>query len=119
MNKGFGIITALLVFSIAFCMSGTVLCRERSGYAQENERYAALEADYLARTKGILENAGYRNSGVTITWTREDGGLRSYLVKIHHRKIECLGDDELEELTERLCGGELSGEAKAFRIIYI
>lgn len=119
MNRGFGIITALLVFSISFCMSGTVLCRERSGYAQENERYAALEADYLARTKGILEDAGYRNSGVTITWTREGDGARSYLVEIHHREIGCLDDEELEELTESLCRGELSGEAKAFRIVYI
>ena len=43
MNRGFGMITALLVLTIAFCVSGTVMSKEKSDYAQENEMYAALE----------------------------------------------------------------------------
>lgn len=117
MNRRFGMITALLVLAIAFCISGTVMSKERIDYTQENERYAALEADFLARTRAILEDEGYRDSGVTITWTRE-GGARSYLVEIHHRGIRRLGDDELERLTESLCGGELDGEVQEFFIIY-
>lgn len=117
MNRGFGMITALLVLTIALCVSGTVMSRERIDYTQENERYEALEREFLARTRTILEDEGYRDSGVTITWTRE-GGARSYLVEIHHRGIVGLGDDELEKLTESLCGGELSGEAQELLIIY-
>lgn len=117
MNRGFGVITVLLTLTIAFCVSGTVLCRERSGWAQENERYAALEADFLVRTRAILEDEGYRDSGVTITWTREGGGERSYFVEIHHRGIRRLGEDERESLTRSLCSGELGGEATLF-IVY-
>ena len=117
MNRGFGMITALLVLTIAFCVNGTVMSKEGNDYTQENERYAALEADFLARTRVILEDEGYRDSGVTITWTRE-GGVRSYLVEIHHRGIRGLGDDELEKLTESLCGGELGGEAQELLIIF-
>ncbi|MDE7246251.1 MAG: hypothetical protein K2N43_00015 [Lachnospiraceae bacterium] len=118
MNRGFGMITALLVLTIAFCVSGTVMSRERDDNTQENERYAALEADFLARTRAILEDAGYHDSGVTLTWTREGGGVRSYLVEIHHRGIGYLGDDEREQLTESLCGGELGKEAEALLVVY-
>ena len=87
MNRGFGMITALLVLTIAFCVSGTVMSKEKSDYAQENEMYAALEDEFLVRARTVLENEGYRDSGVTLTWTREGGGERSYLVEIHHRGI--------------------------------
>lgn len=119
MNRGFGMITALLVLVTAFCMCGTVLSKERSDYTQENEKYAALEADFLARTKAILEDAGYCDSGVTVTWTREGGGARSYFVEIHHRGIGYLGDDERERLTKSLCGAALAGEAEEILIVYI
>lgn len=117
MNRGFGMITALLTLTIAFCVSGTVMCKERNEYAQENERYEALETEFLVRTKAILEDEGYCDSGVTITWTRERGGARRYFVEIHHRGIGYLGDDERERLTESLYGGELAGEA-ALLIFY-
>ncbi len=119
MNRRFGMITMLLTLTIAFCVSGTVMSKERSGYTEENERYAALEAEFLARARVILEDEGYRDSGVTITWTREGGGARSYFVEIHHRRIGGLGDDERERLSENLCSGKLGGEAQALHIIYI
>lgn len=116
MKKGFVLITALLVFTIAFCVSGTVMSKERDDYTQKNERYAALEEEFLARTRVVLEGEGYHDSGVTLTWTRE-GGERSYLVEIHHRGIDCLDEAERERLTESLYGGELAGDA-ALLIVY-
>lgn len=118
MSRGFGMITALLTLTIAFCVSGTVMGKEQIDYTQENEKYAALEEAFLVRTRAILEDEGYRDSGVTITWTRE-GGTRSYLVEIHHRGIRYLGDDEREKLTESLCRGELGEEAEELLIVYI
>lgn len=118
MKKGFGLITALLTLTITFCAGGTVMSKERDDYTRENERYAALEGEFLLRTRDILEREGYHDSGITITWTRE-GGERSYLVEIHHRKIANLGDEERERLTESLYGGGLSGEAEEILIIYI
>ena len=118
MNRGLSMITALLVLAAAFCVSGTVLGRERSGYTQENERYALLEDAFTERTKGILEERGYRNSGVTVTWTRENGGARSYRVEIHHRGIGSLDDDGKKRLTEELYCEEFYGEVEELSIIY-
>lgn len=119
MKRGFGMMTALLTLTIAFCVGGTVMSKERIDYTQENKKYAALEEDFLARTRAILEDEGYCDSGVTITWTRESGGARSYLVEIHHRGIGRLGDDERERLTESLCGGKLGEETEKLLIVFI
>lgn len=119
MKKGFGLITALLTLTIAFCAGGTVMSKERDDFAQENERYAALEGEFLSRTRNFLESEGYHDSGITITWTRERDAARRYLVEIHHRKLAGLGEEERERLTECLYGGELAGEAEEILIIYI
>ncbi len=118
MNRGLGMMTAFLVLAAAFCVGGTVMSKERNDYAQENERYALLEDDFAERTKEILEQRGYRNSGVTITWTRETGGVRSYRVEIHHRGIGSLGEDEKESLTKALYCEAFCGEVEALSIIY-
>lgn len=118
MNRGLSIITALMVLTAAFCVSGTVLSRERNDYTQENERYAQLENTFKKRAREILEEHGYQNSGVTITWTRDRDGARSYRVEVHHREIGSLCGDEKERLTETLRCGELCEEAEEFRIIY-
>lgn len=119
MNRGLGMITVLLTLTIAFCVSGTVMSKEQIDYTQENERYAALEENFLARTKAVLEDEGYHDSGVTITWTREGGGTRSYRVEIHHRGIGYLGDDERERLIESLHCGQLGEEAEELLIVFI
>lgn len=119
MNRGLGMKTAFLVLAAALCVSGTVLSKERNGCTQENERYALLEDAFTERVKGILEERGYQNSGVTVTWTRENGGARSYRVEIHHKRIGSLGDDERRRLTEELYCEEFCGEVEELRIIYI
>lgn len=118
MNRGLSIITALLILTAAFCVSGTVFSRERHDYTQENEKYAQLEDSYRERAKEVLEERGYQNSGVTITWTRDQDGARSYRVEIHHRGIGSLDQDEKERLTEVLWCGELCDAAEELLIIY-
>lgn len=119
MKKGFGLITALLTLMIAFCVNGTVMSKERDDYMRENERYEALEGEFLLRTRNLLESEGYHDSGITLTWTREENSARRYLVEIHHRKIANLGEAERKKLTESLYGGELACEAEEILIIYI
>ncbi len=118
MNRGLSIITVLLVLTAAFCVSGTVMSKERKDYTQENERYALLENAFRERTRGILEERGYRNSGVTVTWTRESGSARSYRVEIHHRGIGNLCDDERESLTEALHSETFCKEVEELKIVY-
>ncbi len=119
MKKGFGLITALLTLTIALCVNGTVMSKERDDRTQENERYAALEGEFLSRARRLLEDEGYHDSGVTITWTREGNAARRYLVEIHHRGIGDLCEAEREMLSESLCSAELAGEAAEILIIYV
>lgn len=118
MNRGLSLITAFLVLTAALCVSGTVMSRERNDYTQENERYALLEDAFRERTKGVLEERGYRNSGVTITWMRDRDGARSYRVEVHHRGIEGLDDNGKEQLTEALCWEEFCSEVEELHIIF-
>lgn len=118
MNRGLSIITALLILVAAFCVGGTAFSMERNDYTQENERYAQLEDIFKERAREVLEERGYRNSGVTITWTRDRNGVRSYQVEIHHRAIGSLNEEEKKRLTEALWCGELCDEAHELRIIY-
>ena len=119
MNRGLSLITALLVLISVVCVGGTVMSKERNDCTRENERYALLEDAFTERTRGILEERGYRNSGVTVTWTRENGGARSYRVEIHHRMIGSLGEAEKERLTEELCCEEFCRETEELSIVYI
>lgn len=118
MNRGLSLMTAVVVLVSAFCVSGTVMSKERNDYTQKNKRYALLEDAFKERAKGILEERGYRNSGVTITWTRGGDGARSYRVEIHHRGIERLDDDERERLAEALCSEEFCGEVEELFIFF-
>ena len=119
MNRGLSMITAFLVLTAALSVGGTVMRKERNDCIRENERYALLEDAFTERTRGILEARGYRNSGVTVTWTRENGGARSYRVEIHHRMIGSLGEAEKERLTEELCCEEFCRETEELSIVYI
>lgn len=118
MNRGFGMITAFLILIAALGLGGTALCAERKNCATENERYAQLETTFRERTKQILEEQGFRDSGVTLTWTREEGGVRSYRAEIHHRRIHCLEKDDRERLTESLHWEEFSREVASLSIVY-
>ena len=119
MNRGLSMITAFLVLTAALSVGGTVMSKERNDCTRENERYALLEDAFTERTRGILEERGYRNSGVTVTWTRENGGARSYRVEIRHRMIGSLGEAEKERLTEELCCEEFCRETEELSIVYI
>ena len=118
MNRGFGIITVCLVLTVALCAGGTAVSRGRKDCTRENERYALLEDTFRERTKAILEERGFRDSGVTLTWTREGGGARSYRVEIHHRRIDSLEGDERERLTESLRWENFCREVESFIIVY-
>lgn len=118
MNRGFGRIMVLSALVAALCVGGTVMGKEQNGRTRENERYALLEETFRERTKKILEEQGFYNSGVTITWTREDGGVRSYRVEIHHHGINGLGSGERDKLTESLQWEEFCRDVECFTIVY-
>ena len=118
MKMGFGMITALLVLSAVLCVSGTVMSKEKQDCSQENARYALLEDAFKESARRTLEEQGYHNSGLTVTWTREGGGRRSYRVEIHHKRIQELGAGEQEQLTEILLCEDFYREVEDFCISY-
>ncbi len=118
MKRGFGMITAFLVLTVSLCIGGIVMGRDRNDYARENERYMLLEDAFRERARRILDEQGFQNSGMTITWIREAGGVRSYRVEIHHSRIESLEKEEKERLTESLCWADFCKEVECFTIIY-
>lgn len=118
MKRGFGMIAALLFFITVFCVSGTASSREKKGCAQENERYEQFEDAFKERACEMLEERGYHDSGLTVTWTREQGGRRSYRVQVHHRRIMELGAGEQAQLTETLLCEDFCKEVEDLHIIY-
>jgi hypothetical protein len=74
-NRGFAVITAVLILAILFFVRGTAFSKEQNERGEANRYYAVLEQEYISRTKDALEQEGYDNCGVTVTWvTAEDGG---------------------------------------------
>lgn len=88
----------LLILVIAFCISGTVVSQNGHSREVEEKYYDELEEQYLMELKSYLTEAGYRNSGVTMTTVIEESGDRSYTVTIHHKLIDRLSKAEKEEL---------------------
>lgn len=118
MKMGFGMITALLILCAVFCVSGTVMGKEKRDRSQENARYALLEDAFKESARRTLDELGYHNSGLTVTWTREGDGRRSYRVEVHHRRIQELEAGEQARLTEILLCEDFCREVEDLCIIY-
>ena len=73
-----------------------------------------MEREYLSDIKQLLEERGYCKSGITIRWESDVGGIRTYTVTIHHRKIDTLSNREKEELREKLAETEFSDQECVF-----
>lgn len=114
MKKGFGILTVLLVLVIIFCVKGTVMSKENDERAKQNHYYAALERDYLERTRRLLDEEGYLNCGINLTRVTYEDGRRVYTVLIHHRRLERLSDEEKLELENLLSKMEFHNEVCIF-----
>ena len=54
----------------------------------------------MSEIRNLLEERGYRNSGVTMSRVRLEDGSNQYIVTIYHRRIMNLALDEQEELLD-------------------
>ena len=57
-----------------------------------------LEEEYVEEIKNLLNELGYENSGVNLTMVADGQGNRSYQVKLHHKRISRLSEEEQEVL---------------------
>lgn len=103
-----GIITMLFILVILFCSVKTVMSHGRTDIGGDMQYYAVMEKEYLSGMESLLEEKGYANSGITIRWILDEDGKRTYMVMIHHRKIDRLDADEKEALLHELAKTEFS-----------
>lgn len=100
MEKSSGTMAVMIMLAavIVLCVSGTALCPDRRLNKKGELSCHALEQEYERQLRALLEEKGYGNSGVMMnSITQADGG-RSYIVTIHHKKIEALNNVEKSAL---------------------
>lgn len=92
------IVSVCLILITAFCISGTVMSREKRADGADSEYYRELGSIYVEEMREFLKEQGYADSGVTVISVEDESGARSYMVTIHHGRIDRLTQEEKEEL---------------------
>ena len=118
-NAAFIIAVILSVLVVLFCAKETVMSQGRSDVKEKKSYYAAMEAEYRADMKKVLEEEGYAGSGITVRWVSENEGTRTYMVMIHHRRIDYLDENEKENLVHKLVETEFTDEKCSFQYEFI
>ena len=94
----FVIFTFVVSMVIAFFICGTVVSQADGKVTVDEESFPILEEEYVEEIKGLLDDLGYENSGVNLTMVADGEGNRSYQVKLHHKRINRLSEEEKEAL---------------------
>ena len=99
-NIAFYMTTVGLILIIVLCIGRTVKS-EGAGEIQRIEN-RAQEQQMLTQMRQYLNENGYRNSGVTLTYVTAEDGRCDYTFTIHHRRIDEMKEEERERLTLEL-----------------
>lgn len=98
----FWAVTVILAAIATLCISGTVMSKSDMKQEELENYYRMEEQELLGRTKELLTEMGYKNSGVTLTRVVDEDGSREYTFTIHHGKIDKMSDAERAELAKVL-----------------
>lgn len=90
----FVVFTFVVSMVIAFFISGTVVSQADGKVTVDEESFPILEEKYVEEICELLEKLGYENSGINLTMVTDEEGNRSYQVKLHHRRINYLTEEE-------------------------
>ncbi len=118
-DVSFGITVLLAVLVLLFCIKETAMSRDRADAGGKKQYYALMEEEYYAGIRHLLDEKGYRNSGITIRWVSDGQGTRDYMVLIHHRKIEGLDQQDKENLMRELSETEFADKQCTFHYEFI
>lgn len=94
----FVIFTFAVSMIIAFFVRGTVVSQADGNITVDEKSFPLLEEEYVEEIKALLNELGYENSGVNLTMVTDGEGTRSYQVKLHHKRISRLSEEEKEML---------------------
>ena len=83
-NVAFYSTTAVLILIIVLCIGATVKSESRDETQRMENRIQ--EQQLMSDMKQYLNENGYRNSGVTLTYALEEDGSPDYTFTIHHKK---------------------------------
>ena len=99
-NIAFYSTTLVLILIVVLCIGATVKSESREEAQRMENR--ALERQLLSDMRQYLEDNGYRDSGVTLTYAVGEDGRCDYTFTIHHKKINGMSEAERETLSAEL-----------------
>ena len=99
-NITFYVTTVMLILIIVLCVGGTVKSESRNETQRIETR--VQEQQLLTQMRQYLNENGYRNSGVTLSYVADEDGSCDYTFTIHHKKIDAMSEEERENFTLEL-----------------
>ena len=94
------IITAVVFFVLGISMTAKASSKEE--FRIDQEQYGMIENEYLEEVRDILLEKGCKNAGVTLRYITDMEENRSYMVTIHHARLEDMEEWELALLEARI-----------------
>lgn len=113
------ILSIVLLFVIAFCISGTVVCQSKNASRVEAKYYRELEQVYVSEVRTFFEERGYEHCGITMTKVIEESGERAYTVTVHHKKLDRLSFAEKEKILSECAEIEFPVKECSFSHIFL
>ncbi len=104
----FYFVTIGLVILVFTMMTMSVNATESKRLQHIDEYYEQMEDAYVRELREELTDSGYRNAGITMTKVFFEDGKREYTVKLHHKRMERLDEQEKQELLMHLSGIEFA-----------
>ena len=101
-NRGFILVTVLLILIAAFSITGTVKSQSGNGVKIDTEYYRQMEREYVREIRTYLGELGYENSGVMLTYVTKGGNGREYTVTVHHEKMNALSETEKMRISNEI-----------------
>ena len=101
-NRGFWLVTVLLILVSALSFAGTVMSRTDFDAAEMEGYYREQEKNLERQVRAYIEEQGFENSGIMLTRVIDVDGSREYTIRVHHRELSGMSEEECGRLEEEL-----------------
>lgn len=101
-NRGFWLATVLLIMVSVLSFAGTVMSRTDFDAAELEGYYREQERNLERQVRGYFEGKGFENSGIMLTRVVDTDGSREYTIRVHHRELSGMSEEECGRLEEEL-----------------
>lgn len=101
-NRGFWLATVLLIMVSVLSFAGTVMSRTDFDAAEMEGYYREQEKNLERQVREYFEGKGFENSGIMLTRAVDTDGSREYTIRVHHRELSGMSEEECGRLEEEL-----------------